>query len=124
MNLIDSSCWIEYFAGTDFCKSYTDKIEQIDNVIVPAIVIYEVFKKLLTETNESKALIAIAHMQLGKVIDIDSNIAMLAAKLSLSYKIPMADSLILAVSRKFQAKIYTHDEHFSHIKDVIYIPKN
>ena len=123
MTLLDSSYWLEYFAGSENCKEYKKEIENISNVIIPTIIIYEVFKKLLMETTEDNALIAIAHMELGKVIEIDSEIAISAAKFSVHYKIPMADSIILSVSKKFSSKFYTHDEHFSNIPDVIYIPK-
>jgi len=123
MILIDSSCWLEYFAGTENCKDYKKEIENIDNVLVPSIVIYEVCKKLLIETTEDNTIIAIAHMELGRVIDVDSELAISGARLSLLYQIPMADSIILAVAKKFSARLFTHDEHFSKIPDVSFIPK-
>lgn len=123
MNLIDSSCWLEYFSGRNTCKEYEEIIEDISNVIVPVIVLYEVFKKLIIETSEGNALKAVAHMQLGKVVTIDSTIAISAARISVEYKLPMADSIILAIARRYNSTIYTHDEHFACIQGVRYFPK-
>ena len=41
-------------------------IEDLDNLIVPSITIYEVFKKLIIELDEDRGLFAIAHMKQGK----------------------------------------------------------
>jgi len=46
MNVIDSSMWLEYFAGTENGDHIADVIENTDELIVPTITIYEVFKKL------------------------------------------------------------------------------
>lgn len=123
MNVVDSSAWLEYFAGTEHAGKYSKAIEDTKNLLVPVIVIYEVFKKILAERDENSALIAIAHIQQGKVIDIDTNIALTAAKISLEKKMPMADSLILAVTLKHNAVLWTQDAHFKDEPGVRYFPK-
>ncbi|MDD4890428.1 MAG: VapC toxin family PIN domain ribonuclease, partial [Phycisphaerae bacterium] len=47
MNVIDSSCWLEYFAASPDAARFSVPIEDTDNLIVPTVVIYEVFKRLL-----------------------------------------------------------------------------
>ncbi|MCK6382302.1 MAG: hypothetical protein L6Q54_13770 [Leptospiraceae bacterium] len=49
-------------------------------LIVPTISLAEVFKKILNERNEDSALKAIAHMQQGAVIDLDSSLSIFAAQ--------------------------------------------
>ena len=71
MNLVDTSGWLEYFAETNNAINYEKVITQTEKLIVPTIIIYEVFKKISHEYDENKALIAIAHMKLGKVINLD-----------------------------------------------------
>jgi len=80
MNIVDSLCWLEYFAGTHIGDEVAHIIEDTDHLLVPSITIYEVFKKILIELDEDKALFAIAHMKQGNVIDLDTDLAIYAAK--------------------------------------------
>lgn len=123
MNVVDSSAWLEYFAGTGHGSKFSKAIEDTKNLLVPAIVIYEVFKKILSERDENSAFIAIAHIQQGTVIAIDSDIALTAAKISLEKKMPMADSMILAVTLKYNAVLWTQDAHFRDIPCARYFSK-
>jgi hypothetical protein len=47
MNIIDSSLWLEYFAGTDSGNIVSEIIENTNDLLIPTIILYEVFKKLL-----------------------------------------------------------------------------
>ena len=118
MNLVDSCGWLEYFTDGPYADFYSFPLRKIDQLIVPTICIYEVFKKISREIDDSSALQAIATMKQGQVIDLDTNIAMSAAKISNDLKIPMADSIILATSKQFKALIWTQDEHFKDIPNV------
>ena len=93
MNVVDSSGWIEYFTEGPNSGFFAGAIENVDELIVPALGIYEVFKWVSRERGETQALKAIAHMQLGEVVDLDSKLAIYAARLSLQSKLPMADSV-------------------------------
>ena len=124
MNIVDTSGWLEYIGETDRAKFFIEPIESISNLIVPSIILYETFKKLILESDENKALISLAHMQQAKIIDIDSSIALYAAKLSIDYKLPMADSIIYAIAKKYNAIIWTQDQHFESLENIKYFPKN
>ena len=54
---------------------------------------------------------------------IDSDLALVAADLSLEYKLPMADAIILATGRFFNAEVVTSDADFEGVPGVTYIPK-
>jgi predicted nucleic acid-binding protein len=123
MNIVDSTLWLEYFAGTDAGNVVSDVIENTDELIIPTITIYEVFKKLLLETSEDKALFAIAHMRQGKIVELSDELSLSAAKISNDYKIPMADSIIYATNLKFNSTLWTQDKHFSGLKSVNYYEK-
>ncbi|MEI6652932.1 MAG: PIN domain-containing protein [Chlorobiaceae bacterium] len=73
MNVVDSSCWLEYFAGSKVGEAVAGAIEDIPSLVIPSITLYEVFKKLLVETNEDHALLAVAHMKQGWVIELDAD---------------------------------------------------
>jgi predicted nucleic acid-binding protein len=123
MNIIDSSGWLEYFSDGPNAKCYLPPLNDTSSLIVPVITIYEVFKVVLREAGENKALQAVAVMQKGKVIELTSNIAMIAAKLSLQHNLPMADSIILATAQKYRCVIWTQDSDFQHLENVNYFSK-
>jgi len=57
-------------------------------------------------------------MQRGLVVDLDSTLAIAAAQLSHTLRLPMADSVILATARAHQARLYTMDADFRGLSDV------
>lgn len=123
MNIVDSSAWLEYFANTKNAKNFSKVIEESNSLLVPSIILYEVFKKIFSERGEDMALRIIAHMKQGKIIDLDLEIALWAAKLAREHKLPMADSIILATAKKHHATIWTQDSDFKELKGVNFFPK-
>lgn len=123
MNLVDSSGWLEYFANGNNAEFFSEAIENTDDLIVSTINIYEVFKQILIQRTEDDAIQAIALMQQGKVIDINSTISLNAAKLSHDLKLPMADSLIYITAQTHNATVWTQDSDFKDLQDVRYISK-
>jgi predicted nucleic acid-binding protein len=123
MNVIDSSGWLEYFIGGKNANFFAPVIEDTANVIVPTISIFEVFKRTLIDKNRDDALEAVAMMYDGKIVDLDREIALIAAELSFELKLPMADSIILATARANDAILWTQDMHFNGLARVKYIKK-
>ena len=123
MNLVDSSGWLEFFADGPNAPFFSTPLENVDELVVPTISIYEVFKTVLRQRDESAGLQAVALMKQGQIIDLTTNISMKAAKLSLEHKIPMADSIILATGRLYQATVWTQDVDFKGLNDVQFIRK-
>ncbi len=123
MNIIDSSGWLEYFSDGPNANSFMDPLHNTAALIVPVITIYEVFKVVLRESTENDALQAVAAMQKGKVVDLNSRIAMKASKLSLLHTLPMADSIILATAREYKCVIWTQDADFQNLEHVKYFSK-
>jgi len=123
MNIVDSSGWLEYFADAPNAPFFSRPLQKAAELIVPTITIYEVFKTVLRQRNESDALQAVALMQQGSVVDLTASISVLAAKISLDHQMPMADSVILATARLYGATVWTQDSDFEGIEGVQYIPK-
>ncbi len=123
MNVVDSSGWLEYFADAGNADFFAPAIENLEALLIPSISLYEVFKRILQQRDEDAALQAIAMMQQGTVVDLDANVAIYAAKLSVALKIPMADSIILATARMHQALVWTQDADFKGLDGVQYIEK-
>jgi predicted nucleic acid-binding protein len=123
MIVIDSSCWIEYLMGTEIGAAVAPVIENPNELIVPTITLYEVYKKLLAEKGEEYALDVVSYMQTGTVIELNAGLSLSAAHLSRKYKLPMADSIIYATSLHNSAVIFSCDKHFKDIPDVRYFAK-
>ncbi|MBN2317227.1 MAG: type II toxin-antitoxin system VapC family toxin [Sedimentisphaerales bacterium] len=123
MNLVDSSGWLEYFADGPNAEFFATAIEDIENLIVSTINIYEVYKRILQQRGEDAALQGVALMHQAGVVDVTSPIAMDAVKLSAEFKLPMADSLILATARTYGATLWTQDADFQGLPDVKFTKK-
>ena len=123
MNVVDSSGWLEYLADEPNADFFAPAIENVGLLVVPAISLYEVFKRVHQPRGENDALKAAALMMQGLVVNLDAELALSAARLSLDLSLPMADSVILATARAHQATLWTQDEHFKSIDGVEYIVK-
>ena len=122
-NVVDSSGWIEYFINSDNAKAFATPIRDTENLIVPTLCLYEVFKRLLLGIAEDEALTTIGNMFLGTVVELDRYTALNAARLSVEHKLAMADSVILATARAYDAILWTQDEHFKDLDGVKYVEK-
>ncbi len=123
MNVVDSSAWLEYFAGGPGARHFSAAIEDTDRLIVPVIVLYEVFKRVLAQRGEDAALRAAAFMERGLVAEVNAALALAAARLSVEHRLPMADSLILATARATDATLWTLDADFEGLPSVRYFPR-
>ena len=123
MNIVDSSLWIEYFLENNINQSVIDTIRDTDNLYIPIISIYEVYKKFLSIGDSEKANIAVAIMQNAAVIGMNPPLAILAAQLGKQYVLPMADSIIYATAVLWNAELYTQDKHFENLDRVHYFSK-
>jgi toxin FitB len=91
------------------------------NSVVPAIVVYEVYKRIQSIQGEQSALEAYAQVARAKTVDLTSQKALEAAEISLSSNLGMADSIIVATARAFKAQIVTSDKHLKGFKEVKFI---
>ncbi len=123
MNIVDSSGWLEYFSAGKNANEFEEPLSNIESLIVPSITIYEVFKVILREKNENSALQGIALMKQGQVIDLNTEIAMSAAVISLKNKIPIADSVIIATANRYEATVWTQDNDFENMPGVKFFAK-
>ena len=81
------------------------------------------FKIILRQRDEDVALAAIAQMEQGQVIALDSRLSIDAAYYGVKYKLPLADSIIYATAMKYDAIIWTQDNDFESLNGVRYFPK-
>jgi len=123
MNVVDSSGWLEYFADAANATFFAPVIEDVAALLVPSISMYEVFKRVLQQRTEGEALLAVALMMQGTLVELDTTLALSAARLALEHRLPMADSIMLATARAHQAILWTQDADFRGLPGVRYTPK-
>ena len=123
MNVVDSSGWLEYFADGPNAKHFATAVKLTDELVVPTVTLYEVFKVVLRESDENAALLAVSALQKGMVADLTPTLAILAGKLSLEHSLPMADAIILATAQTHGATLWTQDVHFKGLHGIKYFPK-
>jgi len=120
MNVVDSSAWLEYVAAGPNAAYFAAAIENTAELIVPTLILYEVFKRIVQQRSENEALQVIAVMQQGRIADLDSRTALSAARISIDHQLPLADSMILATARLNDALLWTQDSYFEGIPNVKY----
>jgi len=123
LNVVDSSGWLEYFADGPNARFFEPPVMKTDELVVPTISLYEVFKRVHQERGEEPALQAVALMQQGLVIDLTPVLALAAAHVSLEERIPMADSIMLATARAYGAVLWSQDADFEQVSGVKYVAR-
>ena len=124
MIIVDSCGWLEWFTDGELADKYKDYLADQDKLLIPAIIVYEVYKVLKRETSEEKALLAAGYMKKSSVISLDATLAIAAADIALQEKLAMADAIIVAVSRAHNCRIISSDSDLKDQSNVKYIPKN
>ena len=123
MNLVDSCGWLEYLAEGPNASFFAEPLENIDLLIVPSICILEVFKRILQQRSQVEALLVATSMRQGKVIPLDTDLALAAASLGLRHRLPLADAVILATAQASDAVIWTQDSDFENLGNVKYVAR-
>lgn len=123
MIALDSFGWIERFTNGPKATKYNQVIDhnRQDEMITSVVVLYEVYKKVKKIKGEQIALENAAVLAQTKVVDVDKTLTLEAADYSLEYGLHFSDSLVYATARRFEADLYTSDEHFKNIPFVEYI---
>lgn len=112
MNVVDSSGWLEYFADGPGADFFAPAIERPHKLVVPALTLYEVFKRLLQQRGSGAAFEAVALMQQGQVVPLSAELAIAAAHVGAERRLALADSVIFATARASGATLWTQDEDF------------
>ena len=123
MILVDSVGWIEFFTDGPLAMKYARYLQKPAEVIVPTIVLYEVYKKIKNERSEAAALVAIATMQNAQIVPLNEELSLSAADVSLSHKLAMADAIVYASAIQQNAKLVTSDKDLKNLPHVTYFPK-
>jgi predicted nucleic acid-binding protein len=122
-DILDSSAWLECLEDGPNTIHFGPILLKLPDLIVPSIVLTEVRKVTLKQRTAAKADEVTQSMRSGVIIPIDEAIAIAAADLFIKHKLPLADSLIYAVTLAHNATLWTQDDDFEGLPNVRYFPK-
>lgn len=122
MNIIDSSAWLELLVDGPNRPAFVEVIEA-GELIVPAITIFEVCKRVRVTQSAASAARVESHMRRFTIVELTADRASAAAMLSHKHKLPMADSIIYAAALEFTATVWTQDEDFEGLALVRFFKK-
>jgi len=119
--VVDSSGWVEYLGDGPKADAFAKYLEIPDKLLLPTIVVYEVYKKMLREQRLMLAerFLSTAFGFQERQIALDVSIAALAARKSLTSSLAMADAIIYATAQANLAELVTSDAHFAGLPGVI-----
>ncbi len=121
--VVDSSGWVEFLGGGPKADAFGKYLENPEFVLLPSVIVYEVYKKMLREQSPILAERFLSHA-FGfqeREISLDISLAASAARVSLAANLPMADAIIYATAQAHRAELITSDTHFSGLPGVTLI---
>jgi predicted nucleic acid-binding protein len=119
--LVDSSGWVEFIGDGPLAEKFAPYFEREEHLLVPVIVLYEVYKKLLSAQVSTAADRFLSAALRARVVPIDERLALLAARISLDRRLAMADAMIYATALAAGAHLITSDSHFQGLAEVTVI---
>ena len=121
MILLDSSAWIEIISDAPRAGAFRGRLEAAKQVLVPTVVLYEVYKWVRREGPARTADVAVTWMRQHTVVPLDDRLALEAADFSLENRLAMADAIVYATARAYDAPLVTGDAHFATLPGVEYV---
>ncbi|UJS24377.1 type II toxin-antitoxin system VapC family toxin [Thiothrix winogradskyi] len=121
--LVDTCGWIEWLTEGALVAEFEPWLENIEQVYVPTVIQFELYKWVKRERGENRALEVAALTEQGIVVPLHTAISLLAADLALEHKLSFADAVIYATARYADVVLVTADDHFKDLPHVIYFDK-
>jgi len=121
--VVDSSAWLEHLQGTTRARLFEPALANLQNVLVPTLVLYEVHRVLAVKGLEDAADAAFALMSRAQVSDLTAEVAWKASQCARAHRLAMADAMIYATALHHGAELWTQDAHFEGLPGVRYFAK-
>lgn len=106
----------------DCADQLAEPLANFDRLLVPTITLTEVYKFVVRVRDARSAMRAAAQMKRGRVVNLDERLAIEAARIGFKCKLPLADSIIYATARHFDALLWTRDADFKDLPGVRFLP--
>ena len=121
MHIVDSCGWLEWLTDGHLAERYAQYLADGDHILIPSIVLYEVYKIIKREIGEEKAVLTVSYMKQSTIIPLDDHLAIKAADTALLHGLAMADAMVYATAQMHEASLYTSDADFKGLPHVQWI---
>jgi predicted nucleic acid-binding protein len=116
---VDSSGWLEYLTEDSKAAAFAPYLEGDSSVLLPAIVLCEVYKHLVKHRGRTIAERFVAQAFQRRVVPLDDSIAIAAGNLAVEHRLNTTDAIVYATARVCQAQLITTDTHYRGLPGVI-----
>lgn len=123
MNVVDSCGWLEYFANGPNADFFAPVIEDVEQLLVPAIAVFEVSRRLLHTSTQAIAEAAVEHMGKARIVHLDAQGMFNASQAAIAYRLALADAIIWQTAQTNAARLYTQDVDLRGLPGVHYQAK-
>ena len=123
MNIVDASCWIEFFLAGANGPKFKPVIENTSELLVSSVNMYEVHRVLSRKLPVELRDMCLEVMRRAPVIELNDERAIAASELSLKHGLAMADAAMYAIALEHKAVLWTQDADYQGLKGVKYFPK-
>lgn len=110
--------------GGSNAPDFARPIQDVRNLVVPTVCLHDVYRRMFRQEGEVAALGVVAAMMEGRLVDLNAELAILAARLGLEHRLPLADSIIYATARSRAATVWTMDADFEGLEGVRYFARD
>jgi toxin FitB len=123
VSIVDSSGWVEYMGAGPKADSFARYLEFPEYLLLPSIIVFEVYKKVSREHGKTLAegFLSQAFGFGNRLIALDLELSILAARASSDNHLPMADAIIYATAQHYNAQLVTSDAHFANLPGVVFL---
>ena len=121
--IVDSSGWVEYMGSGPKADSFARYLNFPEYLLLPSVIVFEVYKKVSREHGKNLAdnFLSQAFALGNRLIALDLELSILAARTSLDNHLPMADAIIYATAQHHNAQLVTSDAHFANLPGVVFL---
>ncbi|MCF8038406.1 MAG: type II toxin-antitoxin system VapC family toxin [Desulfohalobiaceae bacterium] len=112
MHIVDSCGWLEWFSDGSLADAYAPHLRDEEQLLVPAVVLFEVYKILKRETDEEKAILAASSMKRSLIVPLEEVLSLKVADTALQNNLAMADAIVYATALLYEVQLYTSDADF------------
>ena len=119
--VVDSSGWIEYLADGPLAAAFAPYLAPPEEVLTPAVVMYEVYRWARREGGDAPAMEAVAQLEQTRLVPADHIVAIVAAEVGADSGLAVADAFIYATARLEGCELVTADTDFRGLPGVTLI---
>jgi predicted nucleic acid-binding protein len=117
--VVDSSGWLEYLTEDAKANAFGHYLENEAAVVVPSLVIFEVYKQLIKHRGRAVADRFVSQALYRRVVPLDETVALAAANASLDHRLSGGEAILYATAGLCQAQLVTANTHFRGLPGVV-----